>query len=135
MGGTSTIGRTGQQVYRDDKLEYGVGSSYTTCTIKGMKFIPTSIPVQTSGELKEYKDNTGVICSIVVPETFQTISISGYLVTGSASEDLKLGDEIKGLPVVQGMKQGVHWRINDFTVNWQNEEVASISATVKSYTF
>ena len=79
--GQSSIGQTGQQVYKQDELAYGLGASYVTCSIGGFKFIPTALPIQTGGDLKEYKDNTGVTCSLVVPETFQTISISGYLIS------------------------------------------------------
>ena len=134
--GTTTIGNAGgQQIYRSDELAYGVGTGYTTCSIGGTKFIPTSLPIQTGGDLKEYKDNTGVTCSLVVPETFQTISISGYLIKGNSGSFPKKGDEVDGLPSVQGMKSGVTWRLQDMSVNWQNEDVAQVSVTVKSYTF
>lgn len=133
--GQVNIGETGQQIFKNDQLAYGVGSSYTTCTVSGFKFIPTSLPIQIGGDLKEYKDNTGVTCSIVIPETFQTISISGYLIKGGGSANIKKGDEVTGLPTVDGMKTGVKWRVQDFTVNWQNEDVANISLSVKSYTF
>ena len=134
--GQSNIGSTGQQVYKQDELAYGIGASYTKASIGGMTFIPTSLPIQTGGDLKEYKDNTGVTCSIVVPETFQTISISGYLIkNGGSATDIKKGDLVSGLPAVQGMKTGVKWRLQDLSVNWQNEDVAQVSVTVKSYTF
>lgn len=133
--GQSSIGQTGQQIYDGNELAYGIGSARTVCTISGFKFIPTSLPVQSGGDLKEYKDNQGVTCALVVPETFQTISISGYLIKGGGNANLKKGDEVTGLPSVDGMKSGVKWRMQDFTVNWANEDVAGISLTVKSYTF
>lgn len=134
--GQSNIGQTGQQIYKIDELAYGLGSSYTTASIGGFRFIPTALPVQTGGDLKEYKDNTGVTCSLVVPETFQTMSVTGYLIKGSGgSSNIKKGDEVTGLPQVQGMLTGVKWRVQDFTVNWQNEDVANVSVSVKSYTF
>ena len=134
--GQSNIGQTGQQIFKTDELAYGLGTSYTTCTIGGFRFIPTALPIQTGGDLKEYKDNTGVTCSLVVPETFQTISISGYLImSGAAGSLIKKGDEVKNLPTVQGMQSGVTWRLQDFSVNWQNEDVAQVSVSVKSYTF
>lgn len=134
--GQANIGTSGQQVYETDQLAYGLGESYIVCTIAGMKFIPTALPIQLGGDLKEYKNNKGLTCSLVVPETFQTITISGYLIKGSGGSDLKKGDEVTGLPSVQGMKSGgVKWRVQDFSVNWQNEDVAQVSVSVKSYTF
>ena len=138
--GTATIGSgatAGQQIYKDKELAYGIGNAPVTCTIGGQQFIPTSIPVQAGGDLKEYKDNTGVTCSIVIPEAFQTISISGYLIKASSgAQVIKKGDPVSNLPSVQGMLgNGVTWRVQDFSVNWQNEDVASISCTVKAYTF
>ena len=137
--GQSTIGSgatAGQQIYKTNELAYGIGTSPVTCTIGGQQFIPTSIPVQAGGDLKEYKDNTGVTCSIVIPEAFQTISISGLLIkAGSGAQVIKKGDAVSNLPSVQGMLTGVTWRVQDFSVNWQNEDVASISCTVKAYTF
>ena len=137
--GQSTIGSgatAGQQIYKDKELAYGIGTSPVTCTIGGQQFIPTSIPVQAGGDLKEYKDNTGVTCSIVIPEAFQTISISGLLIKASSgTQVIKKGDEVSNLPSVQGMLTGVKWRVQDFSVNWQNEDVAQISCTVKAYTF
>ena len=133
--GQSSIGQTGQQVYKQDELAYGLGASYVTCSIGGFKFIPTALPIQTGGDLKEYKDNTGVTCSLVVPETFQTISISGYLIKGAGGNLIKKGDEVTNLPTVQGMATGVKWRVQDFSVNWQNEDVAQLTVSVKSYTF
>lgn len=134
--GQSNIGQTGQQIFKTDELAYGLGTAYTTCTIGGFRFIPTSLPIQTGGDLKEYKDNTGVTCSLVVPETFQTISISGHLIkSGSAGVLIRKGDEVKNLPTVQGMQTGITWRVQDFSVNWQNEDVAAVTVSVKSYTF
>lgn len=137
--GTSTIGTAdGQQIFRNDELAYGIGTAYTKASIGSMSFIPTSLPVQTGGDMKEYKDNVGLTCSIVVPETFQTISITGHLIKpGSGAINIKKGDEVSGLPSVPGMKSGsgVKWRLQDFTVNWQNEDVANVTVSVKSYTF
>lgn len=133
--GTTSIGSTGQQIYKSNELAYGIDSSPIIANIGGMRFIPTSIPVQTGGDMKEYKDATGVTCSIVIPETFQTCSISGLLIKGSGSQMLKKGDEVSGLPSMQGMQTGMKWRIQDFSVTWQNEDVAQVSCTVKSYTF
>lgn len=133
--GQSNIGQTGQQVYKQDELAYGIGNGYVTCTVGGARFIPTALPIQTGGDLKEYKDNTGVTCSLVVPETFQTITISGYLIKGQGGEYPKKGDKVTGLPTVQGMQQGMTWRLQDMSVNWANEDVAQVSISVKSYTF
>ena len=136
--GQATIGNgvtAGQQVYAQDELAYGIGNSYAPASINGMKFIPTSLPVQAGGDIKEYKDNTGRTCSAVVPETFQTSSISGYLIKNGANVVIRKLDEVKNLPTVDGMMTGVKWRVQDHTVNWQNEDVASVSLTVKCYTF
>lgn len=136
--GTATIGTgatAGQQVYKNYELAYGIGNQEVVCTIGGQQFIPTSLPVQVGGDLKEYKNNVGQTCSLVVPENFQTISISGYLIKGGSGTAPKKGDEVKNLPTVQGMMQGVTWRLQDLTTNWQNEDVANISISVKSYSF
>ena len=132
--GQSTIGANGKQIYKSDELAYGIGNGKTVCTIGGCKFIPTTLPVAEGGDIKEYKDNTGVTCSLVIPETFQTISITGLLIKGSGGSIAK-GDEVSGLPQVPGMRSGMKWRVQDFTTNWANEDVASVSCTVKSYTF
>lgn len=133
--GQSNIGQTGQQIFKTDELAYGLGTSYATCTIGAFRFIPTALPIQTGGDLKEYKDNTGVTCSIVIPEAFQTISISGLLIKNSGSPIIKKGDKIEGLPPIQGMLSGVTWRVQDYSVTWQNEDVAQVSCSVKAYTF
>ena len=137
--GTSPIGGNGptqgQQIYKVDELAYGISNGYAPASINGQKFIPTSIPMQAGGDLKEYKDNTGVTCSIVIPEAFQTISISGLLIKNSSSPIIKKGDKIDGLPPIQGMLSNVTWRVQDYSVTWQNEDVAQVSCSVKAYTF
>ena len=133
--GQANIGTTGQQIYKSKELAYGIGTAFTTASIGGRTFIPTSMQVQEGGDLKEIKDNTGATCSLVVPETFQTIQMSGYLCKGGGSGTIKKGDEVSGLPSVEGMRSGLKWRLQDFSTNWQNEDVANISCTVKGYTF
>ena len=139
--GQSNIGSgplAGQQIYKTDELAYGLGNSYTTCSIGGQRFIPQSLPLQAGGDFKEFKDNTGQTCSIVVPESFQTSSISGMLIktqATSASSMVRKGDKVENLPTVQGMVSGVTWRVQDFSLNGENENVAMISLSVKSYTF
>lgn len=136
--GQSNIGNgvtAGQQIYENDELAYGIGNSYAPASINGLKFIPTSLPLQAGGDMKEYKDNRGRTCSIVIPEAFQTASISGHLIKNGANVVIRKGDEVKNLVSVDGQMTGVHWRVQDFTTNWQNEDVASISLTVKCFTF
>ena len=136
--GTSAIGTgatAGQQVYGNNELAYGIGNQETVCTIGGMRFIPTALPVQAGGDLKEYKNKVGQTCSLVVPEAFQTISISGYLIKGTGGAIPKKGDEVSNLPTVHGMMTGVKWRLQDLTTNWQNEDVANVSVSVKCYSF
>lgn len=134
--GTSAIGTTGQQIYANDQLAYGLGNAYTTSQVAGRTFIVQSISIAEDGEQKTYKDNTGVTCAIVVPETWQTLNINGLLVKkNGALGVLKKGDEVTSLPVVDGMRSGVKWRVETFTTNWQNEDVANISMTVRSYPF
>lgn len=125
----------GQQFYKTHELAYGIGKDYKPASINGVHFIPISLPVQAGGDLKEYKDNTGRTCSIVIPETFQTISISGHLIKDGADVVIRKGDEVRDLVSTSGMMSGVTWRVQDYTVNWQNEDVASVSLTVKCYTF
>lgn len=125
----------GQQIYKTDELAYGIGTAYKPASINGLRFIPTSLPVQAGGDIKEYKDNTGRTCSLVIPETFQTISISGYLIKNGADVVIRKGDEVRDLVAPSGMMSGVTWRVQDYTVNWQNEDVANVSLTVKCYTF
>lgn len=133
--GQSNIGQNGQQIFKSQELAYGLGSTTVVATIGAFKFIPTTQPVAEGGDLKEYKDNTGTTCSIVVPETFQTLSVTGLLIKSSGTGRVRKGDEVTGLPQVQGMLTGVHWRLQDFTTNWSNEDVANITCSVKSYTF
>jgi len=135
--GTAAIGENGQQIYRADKLAYGLGDSYVTTTVAGKKFILQTMGIGEEGEMKTYRDNTGVTCSIVVPETYQTLNLSGLLVAGSGggATTLKKGDEVTGLPQREGMRSGVHWRVESFSTEWSNEDVSKVSLTVRSYTF
>jgi hypothetical protein len=125
----------GQQIYKVDPLAYGISTGYAPATINGLRFIPTSIPVQAGGDLKEYKDNTGRTCSIVISEAFQTISISGYLIKNGANVVIRKGDKVENLSNIDGMMKSVTWRVQDYTVNWQNEDVANVSVSVKCYEF
>lgn len=132
----ANIGSSGKQFYNSKQLAYGLLESPTVCTIKGVQFIPTSMPVQIGGDIKEYKDSTGVVAALVIPETYQTVQITGYLIhgTGSGASDIHKGDEIEGLPQVDGLADAT-WRVQDFSINWANEEVANVNITARGYTF
>ena len=132
--GEATIGSTGKMYYRDRELKYGIGgNSQLELSIGSAKLIPTSIQVQAAGDMKEIRDNTGTICSIVIPELTQQLSITGYL-TGAAEVDK--GQEVSGVDgIVDGIKGGMKWRVMDCSANWQNEDVTNVTITVKGYDF
>lgn len=133
--GQANIGQTGQQIYANSELAYGIGSGYTETTVAGRKFIVQTIGVAEDGDSKTYKDNSGVTTAIVIPETWQTLNVSGLLLKNSGSGMIKKGDEVSGLPEVVGMRSGVKWRVESFSTDWANEDVAKISMTVRGYTF
>ena len=145
MAGEAGIGANdalqGKQYYKNDELAYGISNSYIKSSIETdsgtVDFIATSIPVQAGGDLKEYKDNTGRTCSVVIPEAFQTSSISGLVIKKDSMPVIKKGALISNLPTPPGMMSGgdIKWRVQDCSINWQNEDVAQVTLTVKTYTF
>jgi hypothetical protein len=132
--GESSIGSTGKMYYRDRELKYGIGgNTQLELSIGSAKLIPTSIQVQAAGDMKEIRDNTGTICSIVIPEVTQQLSITGYL-TGAG--EVNKGEEVGGVDdIVDGIKSGMKWRVMDCSTNWQNEAVTNVTITVKGYDF
>lgn len=133
--GTSTNPVT--QYFESKQLSFGAGAASTVITVGGFQIIPQSISVAEGGDLKEYKNAIGKRCAIIVPEQPQTLSISGLLVesTGSATPPAK-GSEVTGIPSIRGIKtSGVHWRLKEFSQDYQNEDATKVSFTVESYEF
>lgn len=117
-------------------LAYGIGTSATQISVAGYKFYATSMSVQAAGDMKEYKDNIGKTCGIVITEATQTIQMTGYLFAGGTGDAVKKGDTVTNLPLTEGtMTAGQNWRVQDFSVNWQNEDVANVNITIKRYAF
>jgi hypothetical protein len=118
------------------ELAYGIGDGRNPTTVAGYKFYATSQSVQAAGDMKEYKDNVGQTVGLIVPEVTQVIQMSGYLFKNGGSGIVKKGDPVTGITGVPGvMTDGVQWRVQDFSVQWQNEDVAQVSISVKRYGF
>lgn len=121
--------------YADKLLAYGINEVQTETKIAGATVFIQSIGISSEGESKTYKDNTGTTCALVIPEQYQVLNIEGIMLKGESAEPPKKGDEVKSLPVVQGMLSDVKWRVESCSVNWSNEDVTKVSLSVRSYNF
>lgn len=116
-------------------LPYGVGETTGTVNVGGIDVYLQSASIAAEGDVKPYKDNVGKTVALVIPETYQTINCSGLVVNMGSGELPTKGEEVANLPELKGMRTGVKWRLESFNVDWQNEDVAKVSMTVRSYTF
>lgn len=125
------------QYSKGDLLAYGITNQAVNTTIAGAKIIVQSISISCEGESKTYKDNTGTTCALVIPETYQTLSIEGLMFASEKPNPPKKGDKVEDLPLVAGMltETGITWRVESCNINWSNEDVTKVSLTVRSYNF
>ena len=117
-------------------LAYGISSeAKKTITIAGVHIFPTRISVSKEGEVKQYKGPAGTVISLVIPEQFDQLSIEGYLPIAQkdAAANIKKGDEcdLSGLDVDYDTAGSL--RLDTWSVNWSNEDVASVSCTIRQY--
>ena len=120
------------------ELAYGVtgpGKEKQTITVAGIPIYPTSISVSKEGEVKEYRGPAGTVIALVIPEQFDQLSVEGYLPADKrqAAADIQKGDvcDISGLDVDYSTAGSL--RLESWTVNWSNEDVAKVSCTIKQY--
>ena len=91
--------------------------------------------VSKEGEIKEYKGPAGTVISLVIPNQFDQLSVEGFLPAPQkgAAADIKKGDvcDLSGLDIDYDTTGSL--RLDSWSVNWSNEDVASISCTIKQY--
>lgn len=119
-----------------EELAYGVSSDdKQQITVAGVPIFPTRVTVSKEGEVKEYKGPAGTVISIVIPQQFDQLAVEGYLPASakSAAADIKKGDvcSIDGLDVDYSTEGSL--RLESWSVNWSNEDVAQVSCTIKQY--
>ena len=119
------------------ELEYGLGSEEKFVDVGGRSILAQSAGVTDDTEVKEYRNNAGQRCTLVVPERQQSVNIEGLMKKGEIDDPPEKGSEVSGVTGlgVNGLLAGVTWRLDSFSVNWSNEDVAKVSMTVKSYWF
>ena len=119
-----------------EKLDYGISANAKqTVSVAGVTIYPTNVRVTKGGDMKEYRGPAGTIISIVIPETFDELSVEGLV---SASGKGAISSVEKGKPcTITGLnvtvRSGGSLRLTDFSVQWSNEEASKVSATVKQY--
>lgn len=119
------------------ELEYGLGAEERFVEVGGRSVLAQSASVSDDTEVKEYKNNAGQACTLVVPERRQSVQIDGLMKKGETDNPPEKGAEVSGVDSlgVNGLLTGVTWRLDSFSVSWSNEDVAKVSMTVKSYWF
>lgn len=115
---------------KSDTLTIGSGATAVT-------LIPTSLSVSPEAELKEIKGPTGVTIAVVCPEQTFTASGSGYIASQNGEVTIpKKGSLItmpeSGFKSLPTLDDGYSWRLDSFSVEYANEDVAKVSFTVKS---
>lgn len=123
-------------IQHGEELAYGISSEpKQQITVAGISIFPTRVSVAKDGEVKEYKGPAGTVISIVIPQQFDTLSVEGYLPAAqkSAASDVKKGDvcDISGLDIDYSSDGSL--RLESWSVNWSNEDVAQVSCTIKQY--
>lgn len=115
-----------------EKLEYGMGSSYNTkITVGGVSLYPTSATISREGETKVYKGANGQVMGLVIPETFDSVSIEGLLPSGGKIGSIKVGDKVT-LTGVNGAPTTTLW-LETISSQWSNEDATKVTITAKGY--
>ena len=121
---------------KEELLAYGIGEDTQTVTVGGRSVYLQSVSLSEEGDVKTYKDNVGQTVALVVPEQYQQLQCDGLLVKKPGANPPKKGDEVTDLPDMEGLnKEGIHFRLESFSVSWSNEDVAKVSMTVRGYKF
>ena len=119
-----------------EELAYGISSdAKKKISVGGIDIYPTSISVSKEGEVKEYRGPAGTVISLVIPEQFDQLSVEGLVPNSSATnlKKIKKGDvcTVTGLSVSLATEGS--FRLESFSTQWSNEDVAKVSATIKQY--
>lgn len=134
MAESEDIGLTGKQ-YAKKLLAYGLGANAVETTIGGFKCYLQSRSVSSGGDDKMYKDNTGEPCSLVISDIHQEISCEGLVIKDGSDTLPGKGDEVDIGPSEGVDTSGVTFRVQTCSVQWQNEDVAKVSITMRGYRF
>jgi len=126
--------------YAGYAMPYGIGNNPTgQFTVGGISIFPKSLKANPDAEMKEIKGPTGQMISIVVPVQNYVISGDGYVSTASGNVDLSAIKKGESVTVDQqilqmlGLTGHAKFRVESFDVNFQNEDVASVSYSFKEY--
>lgn len=120
-----------------EQLAYGISPDSPTKTIDvgGVSIYPTRITLSKEGEIKPYKGPAGTVISLVVPEQYDQLSVEGYIPESQrgATASIKKGEvcniNIDGI----SLDEGGTYRLESFSVNWANEDVAQVSCMIRQY--
>lgn len=124
------------QYAKDKLLAYGIGDAAVETSIGGLKCYLQNEGVEAGGDDKEYKDNVGETCALIISDIHQVLSCDGLVIKGNSGAMPKKGDEVTGIPTVDGLETtGVHFRVKTCNVQWSNEDVAKVNLTIRGYKF
>lgn len=125
-----------KQFAKNDRLAYGLGSTYATIDVAGVRGILQSVTVTNDGETKTYRDNTGITTALLRIEDWQTCQCEALLLDGSKNSiaNAKKAEVVK-LTGVNGLDSSFTFRIENISIAWSNEDVAKVSFSVRGYTF
>jgi hypothetical protein len=123
-------------IQHGEELAYGISSNdKQQITVAGVPIFPTRVSISKEGEVKQYKGPAGTVISLVIPEQFDQLSVEGYIPAAAktAAADIKKGDvcDISGLDVDYSKEGSL--RLESWSVNWSNEDVAQVSCTIRQY--
>lgn len=124
------------KIYGETGFKYGTAdNNEDSIKIAGFSFWPTNITYGVEGEMKEIKGTQGAPVALVIAEQHTTAQMSGYMTNEgtmiASGEEITMPD---GTPKVQG-DQGTKWRVNSFSVEYSNEDVAKVSIGARTYRF
>lgn len=109
--------------------QYGVQVEYgaPTISVGSGDIIVQSGSHSKEGELKEYKDENGNVCTIVRVGDYDQFQFEG--IVAADVTDKKKGEAIT---LVWG-ETTYQLRVSSWTVNWSNEDAKKISVSARTY--
>ena len=119
-----------------EELLYGISDNpKQTITVAGVTIYPTSIRVSKDGDIKEYRSPAGTIISLVIPETFDSLSVEGLVAKESknAIQGVKKGEAVTFSGISVPVNTSGTVRVETFECTWSNEDAAKVSCTLKQY--
>lgn len=119
-----------------EQLLYGISENpKQTITVAGVAIYPTLVRISKDGEVKEYRGPAGTIISLVIPETFDVLSVEGLVAKASKSaiQSVKKGDVATFTGISVPVNTTGSMRVETFEGTWSNEDAAKVSCTIKQY--